>query len=1090
MARPIASYAVQVVRFFWFCILTLLFVSIAQAQQYPFVDITPPDAPRGCFFMLEDDRGGLWLAGCETGAEGLFYFDGEHFIRPLKEPFPKVDVSGMVMDSEGGIWITSSGGLFRFHRGSLTKFLDGAGSAGITRVDSDVFIATVARPGHSPLLDADLIRIMQVRGRWQAETILTGMPQVQFRVDPAGKILYGCDGGYCEVPREAVAGWRPDSALAITPHKAQTHSSYASAKTVIWRDRFGCVWMRGTNDAAYQCPGDIRPLAVPGNVASRGEPQIIELGDGQMVIASFGRLAIGRPGSFRVLTMLNGYPSAANILAVKDGLLISNANGLFFMPLRARFEFWSQRDGLNGNTWSVTRMGAKTFAIAGDAVNLLAPDRTSWRPWAKLRAGSGLLPGPHGTLLAGSHTEGVVQLRADGTVLRRSDPADVVMLTRTPDGQFWVGGGGIFQIAFTGSHLELNNVGYFPARSAGVEDMKLGADGSLWACYEGGLAHQEGSSWRLISTRQGLLQNECRSFAIDGNEDVWYSYANIPENALIEKPQSGPPTVRQLERGELGAPQSHFLNFDHRHWLWRGGADGVYVAEAGQAREGEWLRLTRQDGLPAVDTNQKSFFEDNDGSIWIGADSSIIHLFPSDDLLHPKYAPSLFLSSFSLNGGPPQMADSVESVVSGSDLIAHMGSLQFDRRNAVGLRYRLLPDHSSWQSGKDLNIRLGKLSSGRHTLEVQAQLGSGPWSPSVIASFTVLRPVWFSWRALVALALAVSFAAAGGYCWRRKGRNRAKKAFPELAEWRLAALSPEVSQLEGTVLDSRFEVGRVLARGGFATVTEGRDLQHQGRPCAVKIFRQELVNKDWMMRRFQQEVLALEQLHHPNVVGIWGHGTTPGGAPYLVMEFVDGKTLREVLEAAGLARLEAVSYLRQTARALAEIHAHGIFHRDLKPDNLMIRNDSPLEQRIVLIDFSIAIVKDADETLHGLSRAAGTMYYMAPEQAIGYADASTDIHSLAKVIIEMLTGKRLSDLFPDAAMDLPARVGKFLRTPSFGLSSSAINLISAALEFDPSRRPHNASEFGAAVTQDLECVASAATPSLEEHTGPSSQAVF
>jgi serine/threonine protein kinase len=140
--------------------------------------------------------------------------------------------------------------------------------------------------------------------------------------------------------------------------------------------------------------------------------------------------------------------------------------------------------------------------------------------------------------------------------------------------------------------------------------------------------------------------------------------------------------------------------------------------------------------------------------------------------------------------------------------------------------------------------------------------------------------------------VAAGAAAAEGRRWRRKRRAKARKAFPGLAEWRLAALWPELQQLNGTLLDFRFEIGHVLARGGFATVVEGRDIQEGGRACAMKIFRQELLDKDWMARRFRHEVLALATIHHPNVVRIYGHGTTPAGSPYLVVEFIDGKTLR------------------------------------------------------------------------------------------------------------------------------------------------------------------------------------------------------
>jgi len=136
----------------------------------------------------------------------------------------------------------------------------------------------------------------------------------------------------------------------------------------------------------------------------------------------------------------------------------------------------------------------------------------------------------------------------------------------------------------------------------------------------------------------------------------------------------------------------------------------------------------------------------------------------------------------------------------------------------------------------------------------------------------------------------------------------------------------------------------------------------------------------------------------------------------------------------------------------------------------MIRHAAVAGQELVLIDFSIAIVQDPDQTLHGLSRAAGTLYYMAPEQSIGFADSSTDIYSLTKIVIEMLTGKRLSELLPDASMDLPERVSELLGGLQVNLSTASIELMSAALEFDPSRRPKSASEFATQIAVDLAAV--------------------
>jgi tRNA A-37 threonylcarbamoyl transferase component Bud32 len=414
------------------------------------------------------------------------------------------------------------------------------------------------------------------------------------------------------------------------------------------------------------------------------------------------------------------------------------------------------------------------------------------------------------------------------------------------------------------------------------------------------------------------------------------------------------------------------------------------------------------------------------------------------------------------------MAETVKDIESGARITAHVGSLQFDRRNALRLRYRLLPGQSSWKAERFLDLDLGRLEWGTHRLEVQARLGAGPWSSSAVKSFTVLRPLWLSWPIALGCFAAGGVAAAEGYRRRKRRLQKANIQLPELSALRLALFLPDLAKIEGSTLDERFKIRAKLASGGFGTVFYGSDLKQEGKPCAVKIFRRELRDKSWMSKRFQQEVSALRQTNHRNVVGIYGSGTTPTGAFYLAMELIHGKTLRTLLDEGKLHRSHTSSYLRQTASALTEIHARGICHRDVKPENLMIRNAAAPGEELVLIDFSIAIVQDPDETMHGLSRAAGTLYYMAPEQAIGYADASSDIYSLAKTLIEMLTGERLSSLLPDASMDLSVRVRELLAQLPLGLSVGAIDLIAAALEFDPAKRPKVASEFADRICHDLE----------------------
>jgi serine/threonine-protein kinase len=346
---------------------------------------------------------------------------------------------------------------------------------------------------------------------------------------------------------------------------------------------------------------------------------------------------------------------------------------------------------------------------------------------------------------------------------------------------------------------------------------------------------------------------------------------------------------------------------------------------------------------------------------------------------------------------------------------------------------------------------------------VQARLFTGPWSQTVSRSITVLRPAWQSWPLIFVYLVTGTMLCSGGYAMRRMRRAEEAQLLPDLAPWRLDALLPEVHKVKGTLLDSRFEVGDLLARGGFANVMAGFDRMTRQR-CAIKVFRNEIKDQGWMQRRFEQEVAALQKVRHPNVVSIYAHGVAPSGAPYLVTEFVDGRSLREVLERGALSRSRTAALLRQIAAALDAIHDRGICHRDVKPENIILRDEGSSREQAVLIDFSIAIVKDGDQTLYGLSRAAGTFDYMAPEQAIGYAQPSSDIYSLTKIVIEMLTGRQLKSLLPDAALDLPGRV----RSLDLKLSSASMDLLAAALEFDPSKRPSAADAFARPLIADLD----------------------
>jgi serine/threonine protein kinase len=174
-----------------------------------------------------------------------------------------------------------------------------------------------------------------------------------------------------------------------------------------------------------------------------------------------------------------------------------------------------------------------------------------------------------------------------------------------------------------------------------------------------------------------------------------------------------------------------------------------------------------------------------------------------------------------------------------------------------------------------------------------------------------------------------------------------------------------------------------------------------------------------LLRRFLQEYQLISQIRHPHVATIFDHGQTDSHA-YIVMEFFPGGDLRRRLELP-LTPREALGYLRQIAEALVALHVRGIVHRDLRLDNLMLREDGTL----VLADFGIAkdLSRTMSSTRHG--EGLGTPYYLSPEQATGgKVDQRSDLYGLGLIFYEMLTGRK-----PYTADDAPSLLHKHVHEP-------------------------------------------------------------
>ncbi|MGH9935664.1 MAG: protein kinase domain-containing protein [Blastocatellia bacterium] len=283
---------------------------------------------------------------------------------------------------------------------------------------------------------------------------------------------------------------------------------------------------------------------------------------------------------------------------------------------------------------------------------------------------------------------------------------------------------------------------------------------------------------------------------------------------------------------------------------------------------------------------------------------------------------------------------------------------------------------------------------------------------------------------------------------------------PELA----ALLKP--TNYDGTLLKDRYLIEGELGRGGVGVVYLARDTQLLQRRVVIKILLQESeesLHTPWFKKKFEQELEALVRLDHPSIVGALDAGAMPDGKLFLVMQFVEGATLRSLMkdEFMDLARVAGI--VRQIGAALSAAHDKGVVHRDLKPENVMAQTLSGGEELIKLIDFGIATVKDSQAaTSAERTKVAGALPYMAPEQLRGQPEITSDIWALGVIAYELVTGRLPFTANTMVQLYESQRKGPEIEPSRFrgDLPAAAERAILKALSFDPSERFARAKDLG------------------------------
>lgn len=284
--------------------------------------------------------------------------------------------------------------------------------------------------------------------------------------------------------------------------------------------------------------------------------------------------------------------------------------------------------------------------------------------------------------------------------------------------------------------------------------------------------------------------------------------------------------------------------------------------------------------------------------------------------------------------------------------------------------------------------------------------------------------------------------------------------------------------LVGQHLDGRFLIAKNLTEtgadaGGIGLVYLARDTKLLNKQVVVKILQETALQHSDIVRKFQHEKEALIRLDHPGIVRILDSGTLLDGNPFMVMDFIEGHSLRKLLKDKRPLPLQLAAHLIEAITdALGAAHSEKILHRDIKPENIMLTAQEDGPERVRLIDFGIARVDESELAPQTeVGRPIGTVLYMAPEQLIGRLDLkpSADIYATAIVAYEMITGelpfkpRNISEMYQLEREGV--RVAPRQLRPDLPVKAEALLL--QALEFEPEKRPQNIRAFGRELAKAL-----------------------
>ena len=1034
-----------------------LFTVLATAQSLQLAQLGIKEGVQIVTSIDQDKTGLLWIGS----TNGLFSYDGQNFRRYAEaDGLPEAQV-GFVVSNKDTLWIATITGIARKEGDRFVKvFTLPAPSVSVigNGRDSLYFLA----PDLHILRDSKMLTDPTIR------------PKFPMSMSPQGDLWYPCEMEICQIESASLTLFEAGQLKSLPVRRfgvrqglpARQWSSVATDKEgtiyasslfekAAWRaeagksffkiatdsnhitiqvDRLGNSIFKGVGWIGRWVDGLLQPAKVPAVLQINTVLRDLE-GTYWMGTTSSGLWRWKQSPSIQTIAHKteNALPLTYQTTRTLEGALLTSGTSAGVLRLSA--------DSLNLIPFGTPPIIEISFVVEADL---------------------------NGGAIAGYGRMGLVRMDSEGRIvnsIKDQDGQKILTAHRLRidrKGVGWISTKSAFYRLPRGSNTA-TKIEIVPGK-ADYRDIEFASNGDIWVGLEKGLAQYHDGKWRVYTKKDGLKSDYIRCVAEDKQGNIWVGYRMPLGFAKITKKDANW-DVRHFDSSSgMGSNSIFFLKVDSRGWIWRGTNDGVHISKTGSADPGDWLHLTTEDGLPHNDMVQFSFFEDVDKSVWFGTGGGPARVLP--EVVENAFQSRISVAITNTN-------------IEGATLSVGLQPIAFSHRDHLQYRYRLKPTSSEWSPHPNEKLTVSSIAYGNQTLEVQARRPGTQWSESATFDFTRPLPIWRRVPALVSYAAVV----VGLLLWRNWRHRRfqlEKSLFIQIAD-----LPPEIQRIKlseaplqlanrvrlllaarseltaedstGVLLNGRYRIEERIAQGGMATIYRARDERLSNRPTAIKILRPDLGDPEWLARRFEQERQALGRIQNPGVISVIDIGETPQGLAFLALEFVDGPTLRELLKKGPIDRVRTVAYMRQAANALQSAHDAGVTHRDLKPENLMIRSYGMREERLVIVDFGIAVVRRTGDATLVLSRVSGSIPYMAPEQNQGRITPACDIYALGLIVFEMITGVPAIPLGLGKNGDLPGAMRSYLGTQ---ISGEAIDVLTSALRYDPAERPTSTGEWG------------------------------